>query len=210
MSTGANDPERKRVLDLYIRRLQENFDMEEKMEEMKKEHANLSKQAEKSEEHLQMIQNTGQFIAEVLKAFPDDKYIVKTVNGSRYLVHCKKAIDKTKLKVGTRVALDFTTLTIMRDPRVYNMMTEDPGNVNYSSVGGLSNQIRDLRETIELPLTNPELFKRIGIKPPKGVLLYGPPGTGKTLLARVIANSMEATFLKIEKCSLMQESMNLV
>ena len=60
------------------------------------------------------------------------------------------------------------------DPRVYNMMIESPGDVPYSSVGGLSNQIRDLRETIELPITNPELFKRIGIKPPKGVLLYGP------------------------------------
>ena len=91
------------------------------------------------------------------------------------------------------------------DPQVYNMMTEDPGNVTYSSVGGLSNQIRDLRETIELPITNPELFKRIGIKPPKGVLLYGPPGTGKTLLARVIANSIEATFLKIVASSIIDK-----
>jgi 26S proteasome regulatory subunit T4 len=113
--------------------------------------------------------------------------------------------------VGTRIALDFTTLTIMRilphqiDPRVYNMMTEDPGNVTYSSVGGLSEQIRDLRETVELPITNPELFKRIGIKPPKGVLLYGPPGTGKTLLARAIACNIEATFLKIVASSIVDK-----
>lgn len=64
------------------------------------------------------------------------------------------------------------------------MLTEDPGNVSYEEIGGLYDQIRVLRETIELPITNPELFKRVGIKPPKGVLLYGPPGTGKTLLAR--------------------------
>jgi 26S proteasome regulatory subunit T4 len=64
-------------------------------------------------------------------------------------------------------------------------------------VGGLSSQIRDLRETIELPLTNPELFKRLGIKPPKGVLLYGPPGTGKTLLARTLASQIDAKFLKV-------------
>ena len=64
------------------------------------------------------------------------------------------------------------------------MLTEDPGDVSYASVGGLGEQIRELREVIELPLTNPELFLRVGIKPPKGVLLYGPPGTGKTLLAR--------------------------
>ncbi|MBA0565823.1 hypothetical protein Golob_010680 [Gossypium lobatum] len=113
-----------------------------------------------------------------------------------------------------------TTLTIMRalprevDPVVYNMLHEDPGNVSYSAVGGLSDQIRELRESIELPLMNPELFLRVGIKPPKviitsslplsvnsefqwGVLLYGPPGTGKTLLARAIASNIDANFLKV-------------
>jgi 26S proteasome regulatory subunit T4 len=126
-------------------------------------------------------------------------------------VTCKKAIDHNKLKVGTRVALDFSTLTIMRilprevDPVVFNMMMEDPGEVPYSSIGGLQNQIRDLRETVELPLTNPELFKRIGIKPPKGVLLYGPPGTGKTLLARAIACNIDAKFLKIVASSIVDK-----
>ena len=193
-NTGNNEAqERQKLIDLYRRRLVENMDFEEKMNEIRKEHTELSKKADKSDEYQKIIQNTGQFIGEILKSFPDDKYIVKTINGSRYLVHCKKA------------------LTIMRilphqiDPQVYNMMTEDPGNVTYSSVGGLSNQIRDLRETIELPITNPELFKRIGIKPPKGVLLYGPPGTGKTLLARVIANSIEATFLKIVASSIIDK-----
>ena len=208
--TSSND-EREELLTLYRRRLTENHDMETKMNETRKEHETLSKQADKTDDHLKMIQNTGQFIGEILKSFPDDKYIVKTINGSRYLVHCKKSIDKSRLKVGTRIALDFTTLTIMRilpheiDPRVYNMMMEDPGKVPYSSVGGLSDQIRDLRETIELPITNPELFKRIGIKPPKGVLLYGPPGTGKTLLARAIACNIEATFLKIVASSIVDK-----
>jgi 26S proteasome regulatory subunit T4 len=199
------------LIQLYRKRLKENKDMEAKMYEIKKEHGDLSKLADKTEEHLSMIQNNGQYVGEILKAFPDDKYIIKTVSGNRFLVHCKKSIDKSRLKVGTRIALDFTTLTIMRilphqiDPRVYNMMTENPGNVPYSSVGGLSNQIRDLRETIELPITNPELFKRIGIKPPKGVLLYGPPGTGKTLLARAIACNIEATFLKIVASSIVDK-----
>lgn len=62
------------------------------------------------------------------------------------------------------------------DPMVFNMLSEDPGKVDYSQIGGLSEQIRELRESIELPLMNPELFMRVGIKPPKGVLLYGPPG----------------------------------
>lgn len=98
------------------------------------------------------------------------------------MVGCRRQLDKTKLKSGTRVALDMTTLTIMRylprevDPLVYNMSHEDPGEVTYSAIGGLSEQIRELREVIELPLMNPELFLRVGITPPKGCLLYGPPG----------------------------------
>ena len=77
------------------------------------------------------------------------------------------------------------------------MSIEKPEDVPYSDVGGLQEQIREIREVIELPLTSPELFLRVGIKPPKGVLLYGPPGTGKTLLARAIASNVDAKFLKV-------------
>lgn len=108
-----------------------------------------------------------------------------------------------------------TTLTIMRilprevDPMVYNMSLEDPGSVSFAGIGGLGDQVRELREVIELPLMNPELFEvrhrgrmsihsqRVGIKPPKGVLLYGPPGTGKTLLARAVAATLNTNFLKV-------------
>merc|ERR1712136_506566 len=83
------------------------------------------------------------------------------------------------------------------DPMVFNMLHEDPGKVSYGEVGGLTEQIRQMREVIELPLTNPELFKRVGIKVPKGVLLYGPPGTGKTLLAKAMAANMSCSFIKV-------------
>lgn len=104
---------------------------------------------------------------------------------------------------GTRVSLDMTTLTIMRrlprevTPQVYEMSTEDPGSISFEEIGGLAEQIQELREVIELPLTNPELFQRVGVKPPKGVLLYGPPGTGKTLLARAVAAVLNVNFLKV-------------
>jgi 26S proteasome regulatory subunit T4 len=96
-----------------------------------------------------------------------------------------------------------TTLTIMRilprevDPMVYKMSLEDPGGATFAGIGGLGEQVRELREVIELPLMNPELFIRVGIKPPKGVLLYGPPGTGKTLLARAVAATLNTNFLKV-------------
>ncbi len=99
------------------------------------------------------------------------------------------------------------------DPLVYNMSLEDPGGASFAGIGGLGEQVRELREVrkqdqtiidfnihvqvIELPLMNPELFLRVGITPPKGVLLYGPPGTGKTLLARAVAATLSTNFLKV-------------
>ncbi|EFJ13668.1 hypothetical protein SELMODRAFT_171164 [Selaginella moellendorffii] len=161
------------------------------------------KEFEKTEDDLKALQSVGQIIGEVLRQLDNERLIVKASSGPRYVVGCRNKVDKEKLVAGTRVALDMTTLTIMRalprevDPVVHNMLHEDPGNISYSAVGGLSDQIRELRESIELPLMNPELFLRVGIKPPKGVLLYGPPGTGKTLLARAIASNIDANFLKV-------------
>merc|ERR550539_1466909 len=149
------------------------------------------------------VQTMGQNIGEVLKELDEDRFLIKATSGPRYVVGCRTGVDKSTLKPGDRVALDMATMIIMRrlprevDPRVFNMLHEDPGDISYTNVGGLSEQIRQMREVIELPLTNPELFLRVGIKTPKGVLLYGPPGTGKTLLARAMAHNMTANFIKV-------------
>lgn len=163
----------------------------------------MEAQYDKSENDIKALQSVGQIIGEVLKQIDEDKFIVKSSNGPRYIVGCRARLDKSKLVQGTRVALDMTTLTIMRrlprevDPLVHNMSMEDPGDISFDEIGGLADQIRELREVIELPLMNPELFQRVGVKAPKGVLLYGPPGTGKTLLARAVAASLDINFLKV-------------
>jgi 26S proteasome regulatory subunit T4 len=202
-SATPADMERHAALTEYRKQLLKYKDVEAKV---KKERAGLkekNKTLDKTEEHLKALQSVGQIVGEVLRQLDDERFIVKASLGPRYVVGCRKKVDKTKLKAGARVSLDMTTLTVMRilprevDPAVFNMVNEDPGKVKYSDVGGLNDEIRELRETIELPLTNPELFKRVGIKPPKGVLLYGPPGTGKTLLARALACNLNATFLKV-------------
>lgn len=158
---------------------------------------------DKGEDDLKALQSVGQIIGEVLRQLDEDRFIVKASSGPRYVVGCRTKLEKDKLVQGVRVALDMTTLTIMRmlprevDPLVHNMLSEDPGDINYAEIGGLGEQIRQLREVVELPLTNPELFQRVGIRAPKGVLLYGPPGTGKTLLARAISSNIDASFLKV-------------
>merc|ERR1711881_216486 len=77
--------------------------------------------------------------------------------------------------------------------------------MGYADVGGLENQIQEIKEAVELPLTHPEVYEDIGIRPPKGVILYGVPGTGKTLLAKAVANETSATFLRIVGSELIQK-----
>ena len=178
-------------------------DIEAAQKKLRLEIRAMQRKFDESEDHLKAVQNSGQIIGEVLKRLDDDHFIVKSSSGPRYVVGCRTKVNKDKLTAGTRTAHDITTLTIMRilprevDPMVFNMVNEDPGVVRYSDIGGLNDQIRELREVIELPLSNPELFVRVGIKPPKGVLLYGPPGTGKTLLAKALAKNISASFLKV-------------
>mmetsp|Transcript_17238 Transcript_17238/g.23259 ORF Transcript_17238/g.23259 Transcript_17238/m.23259 type:complete len:272 (-) Transcript_17238:193-1008(-) len=78
---------------------------------------------------------------------------------------------------------------------------------SYADVGGLEDQVREIKEAVELPLTNPELYEDIGIKAPKGVILYGLPGTGKTLLAKAVANQTSATFLRVVGSELIKKEL---
>lgn len=199
-----DDRDRKQsVLQEYKKLFKEHQEKEAMLKEMRLAIRDLEKQFDKSEEDIKALQSVGQIIGEVLKQLDEERFIIKSSNGPRYIVGCKPRLDRSKLLQGTRVALDMTTLTIMRrlprevDPAVYSMSAEDPGSISFEDVGGLREQIRELREIIELPLKSPELFERVGVKPPKGVLLYGPPGTGKTLLARAVAATMNVSFLKI-------------
>lgn len=200
---APTDDRRASVLADYRKVLLQHKEADAKVRNMRTEVKVVKKEYDKTEDDLKALQSVGQIIGEVLRQLDEERFIVKASSGPRYVVGCRNKIEKAKLVQSTRVSLDMTTLTIMRalprevDPVVFNMLTEDPGNVSYGDVGGLNEQIKELREVIELPLINPELFVRVGIKAPKGVLLYGPPGTGKTLLARAVAHNIDASFLKV-------------
>lgn len=198
--------ERDQVLDQYRAKIREHREVEARLKRMREDVKGLVARYEKTEDDLQTLQSVGQIIGDVLKRLDAERYIVKASSGPRYVVGCRTRLTRDKLKPGVRVALDMTTLTIMRilprevDPTVFHMQSSEDGpgkGATFADIGGLNEQIRELREVIELPLTNPELFVRVGIKAPKGVLLYGPPGTGKTLLARALASNINGTFLKV-------------
>lgn len=195
--------ERLAVLEKYRGAVRQHRELEARLKLSRESVKHLVREFNETEDALRALQSIGQIIGEVLKQLDDQRFIVKASSGPRYVVGCRNKIDKSKLTSGTRVSLDMTTLTIMRqlprevDPSVYHMQSDGEQQISFTEIGGLNEQIRELRETIELPLTNPELFNRVGIKPPKGVLLYGPPGTGKTLLAKALASNINATFLKV-------------
>lgn len=199
---GLNEIKIKTVNE-YKKKVAEHKTLEEKLKNMRFQLRELQEKFNKSEDDVKALQSVSQQVGEVIKQLDEERFIVRTSSGGRYIVGCRGRLNKAKLTQGTRVALDSTTLTIMRrlsrevDPAVFKMSVENPGNVTFDDVGGLSDQVRQIREVIELPLKNPELFKRVGVKAPKGVLLYGPPGTGKTLLAKVVAATLDCNFLKI-------------
>ncbi len=140
------------------------------------------------------------------------RLIIKSSTGPDFVVHRSKHLKVDKLISGMQVALNQRTFAVMEilptklDPFVKGMEVIDSiPDISYDDVGGLEEQIQEVRETVELPLKKPELFKKIGIDPPKGVLLHGPPGTGKTLLAKAVAHETQATFIRIIGSELVQK-----
>lgn len=103
-----------------------------------------------------------------------------------------------------RLHYSLNHLSVRYDSRVKAMEIDEKPTEDYNDIGGLDKQIEELVEAIVLPMTHPERFKSLGIKPPKGCLMYGPPGTGKTLLARACAAQTNATFLKLGAPQLVQ------
>eukprot|EP00754_Rhynchopus_humris_P028809 Rhum_TRINITY_DN15181_c10_g1::Rhum_TRINITY_DN15181_c10_g1_i1::g.143383::m.143383/K03062/PSMC1, RPT2; 26S proteasome regulatory subunit T2 len=131
----------------------------------------------------------------------DNNAIVSTQ--SDYYVPVLSFVDKEQLHPGCSLLLSNRSHTVVgilqneADPMVNVMKVDKAPLESYADIGGLQSQIQEIKEAVEFPLTHPELYETIGIKPPKGVILYGEPGTGKTLLAKAVANQTSATFLRV-------------
>ncbi|MCQ5337064.1 MAG: AAA family ATPase, partial [Candidatus Methanomethylicia archaeon] len=148
------------------------------------------------------------YISDILE---DGRVIVKSSTGPSLIVNVSRNLDISKLSVGKRVALsqrNFAVVEILPDQLdtyIKAMEVIEAPNVSYNDIGGLDEQIKEIRELIEIPLLKPKLFEKVGIDPPKGVLLYGPPGCGKTLLAKAVASQTKATFIKVVASELVQK-----
>jgi len=135
--------------------------------------------------------------------------IIKIPNGNEFLVNVSSECDK--IVAGDGVLVEQKNLTVIKKLSttkkfdVEKFVIVEKPTISWEEVGGLDAQILEIQEVVELPLKKPELFKKVGIKPPKGILLYGPPGTGKTLLAKAVAASTNSTFIEIVGSELVQK-----
>ncbi len=142
----------------------------------------------------------------------DNRVVVRSSTGPRFVVtYAPQLVDPRELAPGAQVGMSQQSLAVVsvlpsaKDPSVHGMEVIETPCVDYKMIGGLREQVEEVREVVELPLTAPERFERVGVVPPKAVLLTGLPGTGKTLLAKAVANRTSATFIRVVGSELVQK-----
>jgi len=169
------------------------------------------REVRKLKSEIEQLRSPPLVIGTITDVLDNGRVIVRSSAGPRFMVRSSMCIEPEKLKPGVRCTLNQQSLAVIDilpesyDAQVYGMELVESPEESYADIGGLDQQITEIREAVELPLKRPDLFERIGIEPPKGVLLHGPPGTGKTLVARAVAHETNAHFLRVVGSELVQK-----
>lgn len=171
----------------------------------------LQKEIKRMRSEMERLKAPPLIIGSIKDVLVDGRVVVKSSTGPDFIVSTSEYVPTEDMIVGARVALNKQTLAVMSvlpqslDPIVIGAEIVDKPEISYGDIGGLEEEIREIREAVEDPLLRPELYKKVGIEPPKGVLLVGPPGTGKTLLAKAVAHQTNATFIRMVGSELVQK-----
>jgi proteasome regulatory subunit len=193
----------------HLERQARQLETEKQMVES--ERLRLQREVNNLKVELERLRSPPLFMGYIVEVLDNKSAVVRSTTGPNLVVSISRQVDVNELKPDTRVALNQRTFAIVnilpptQDPMVQKMELIERPTEKYKDVGGLDAQIQELKETVELPLLKPELFEKIGIDPPKGVLLHGPPGTGKTLLAKAVAHETQAAFIRLIGSELVQK-----
>jgi len=171
----------------------------------------LQKDLTRLRSEMERLKSPPLIIGTLRDILPDNRVVVKSSTGPDFIVSVSEYCPVEDLIPGSRVSLNKQTLAVMNvlpapwDPVVTGAEILDRPEITYADIGGLKAQMIELREAVEDPLLRPELYIKVGIEPPKGVLLVGPPGTGKTMMAKAVANATQATFIRLVGSELVQK-----
>jgi len=170
---------------------------------IKDEQKNLKRELLRAQEEVKRIQSVPLVIGQFLEMIDTHTGIVGSTTGSNYYVRVLSTIDRELLKPASSVALHRHSNSLVdvlppeADSSIQLLGAGEKPDVSYTNIGGYDIQKQEIREAVELPLTQFDLYKQIGIDPPRGVLLWGPPGTGKTMLAKAVAHHTSASFIRV-------------
>jgi len=197
-------PEAKSDPYIGLKELQRQIEFLEIQEEyIKDEQKNLKRELLRAQEEVKRIQSVPLVIGQFLEMIDTNTGIVASTTGSNYYVRILSTINREQLKPSSSVALHRHSNSLVdvlppeADSSIQLLSAGEKPDVSYTEVGGCDIQKQEIREAVELPLTHFDLYKQIGIDPPRGVLLYGPPGTGKTMLAKAVAHHTSAAFIRV-------------
>ncbi|EMA36715.1 proteasome-activating nucleotidase Pan1 [Halococcus hamelinensis] len=201
--TDASNQEKLDALEERIEILDtQNEEMRDKLLDANAENNKFQQKLERLNHENKKLKQSPLFVATVQEITDDGSVIIKQHGNNQEAL--TQVTDETResLEPGSRVAVNnslsvVTDLSNETDVRARVMEVEESPGVEYTDIGGLTEQMNEVRETVEMPLESPEMFTDVGIDPPSGILLHGPPGTGKTMLAKAVANQTDATFIKM-------------
>ena len=209
--TAKTDAELDKLEEDYQKLLEVSENLINERSYLETEIRTLKKRATRLDDEVRLLKSPPLIIGHLQDVLDDRTAIVRSSNGTVFQVSLNQRLEPEKLKPGTRVALNQDTLAVIEvlheawDPMGRGAEMVEKPDITYDSVAGLDEQVKTVREAIELPLLEPELFTKVGITPPKGILLVGPPGCGKTLLAKAVAHQTDATFIRMVGSELAQK-----
>jgi len=178
---------------------------------VREEYRNLNAEYLRAQEEVKRIRSVPLLIGQFLEPIDHDTAIVSSTSGSNHVVKIFSTVDRELLKASATVALHRHSNALVEvlppeaDSSIAVLGDSERPEVTYAQVGGLDIQKQEIREAVELPMTHPELYRQIGIDPPRGVLLHGPPGTGKTMLVKAVAHHSTAAFIRINGSEFVQK-----
>ena len=205
-----SDAERLEAIRQHYRRIvQVNEELETRLADAEGRRGELKDDVEQLKRENEVLKTSSLYIASVEEITDDGVVIKQHGNNQEVLTQAASRLDED-LRPGDRVAINdsFAVQQVLddeTDSRAQAMEVTESPEVEYADIGGIDDQIREVREAVEDPLENPEQFETVGVEPPSGVLLHGPPGTGKTMLAKAVANESDATFIKMAGSELVRK-----